>query len=68
MTAGTYQLVVDGELDARFATLFEGMTFDWPGPTTVLTGDVTDQATLYGLLERIEELGLELVSIRRIAS
>ena len=31
--------------------------------TTVLTGNVVDQSHLYGLLERIEELGIDLVSV-----
>lgn len=66
MTAATYRLVVRGELDARFAYLFEGMTMERVGGTTVLTGEVIDQAMLYGFIERIEELGLELLAVQQL--
>jgi hypothetical protein len=59
----TYQLVVAGELDDRYGHLFEGMEMNRTTGTTVLVGRVRDQAHLYGLIERIEELGLELVSV-----
>jgi len=62
-----YRLVVRGELDQRYAYLFEGMDMSRVGGTTVLTGNVVDQAHLHGLIERIEELGLELVQIQQMA-
>ena len=58
-----YRLVLRGELGEPFAFLFEGMRMDQVAGTTVLTGNVVDQAHLHGLLRRIQELGLELVSI-----
>ncbi len=58
-----YRLVVRGELGEPFGFLFEGMRMDRVSGTTVLTGDVIDQAHLHGILQRIQELGLELVSI-----
>ncbi len=58
-----YRLVVRGELGEPFGFLFEGMRMDQVSGTTVLTGDVIDQAHLHGILERIRELGLELVSV-----
>ena len=58
-----YRLVVRGELGEPFGFLFEGMRMDRVSGTTVLTGNVIDQAHLHGLLQRIQELGLELVSI-----
>ena len=57
--------MVRGELDARFAYLFDGMAMDTMEGTTVLTGRVVDQAQLHGFIERIEELGLELVSVQQ---
>jgi hypothetical protein len=66
VTATTYQLVVRGELDARFAYLFEGMTMERVRGTTVLTGDVVDQAMLHGFIERIDELGLELLALKQL--
>ena len=59
----TYRLVVRGELDDRFASVFEGMRIERVAGTTVLTGNVFDQSHLYGLLERIQELGIDLVSV-----
>jgi hypothetical protein len=60
-----YRLVVRGELDARFAYLFNGMQMERVEGTTVLTGRVIDQAQLHGFIERIEELGLELLSVEQ---
>ena len=58
-----YRLVLRGELGESFAFLFEGMRMERRAGTTVLTGNVIDQAHLVGLIERTQELGLELVSI-----
>jgi hypothetical protein len=62
---GVYTLVVRGELDDRFAYLFNGLALERSGGTTVLSGSVTDQAQLHGYIARVEELGLELVSIKQ---
>ena len=61
----TYRLVVRGALDERFSYLFNGMQMDRVAGTTVLTGSVLDQAQLHGFIERIEELGLELLSVEQ---
>ncbi|MGO9503262.1 MAG: hypothetical protein ACLPUO_17195 [Streptosporangiaceae bacterium] len=58
-----YRLVLSGELGESFGFLFQGMRMDRRAGITVVTGNVIDQAHLHGLLERIQELGLELVSI-----
>jgi hypothetical protein len=60
-----YTIVVRGELDARFASLFNGMEMQRVGGKTVLTGRVIDQAQLHGYIERFEELGLELLSVEQ---
>ena len=59
-----YRLVLHGELGGPFGFLFEGMQMDHVAGTTVLTGTVIDQAHLHGLLQRTQELGLELISIQ----
>jgi hypothetical protein len=67
MTRGAkYRIVVRGELDDRFAHLFNGMTMQRVEGTTVLTGCVIDQAQLHGFIERLEELGLELLSVKQL--
>jgi hypothetical protein len=60
-----YRLVLRGELGEPFGFLFEGMQMDRVGGTTVLSGRVIDQAHLHGLLQRTQELGLELISIQQ---
>ena len=58
-----YRLVLRGELGDPFGFLFEGMQLQRLAGTTVLTGQVTDQAHLLGIIEQIQELGVELVSV-----
>jgi pimeloyl-ACP methyl ester carboxylesterase len=61
-----YELVLRGEIGDRFGLLFEGMELSRTPGHTVLTGPVVDQAHLHGLIERIQELGLELVSVNQL--
>jgi len=65
-TGATYRIVVRGELDNRFAYLFNGMRMECVEGTTVLTGSVLDQAQLHGYIERFEELGLELLNVEQM--
>jgi len=58
-----YRVVVREELDDRYASAFEGMRLDLVDGQTVITGTITDRAQLHGLLERIDALGLELISV-----
>ena len=61
-----YELMVRGEVGDRFAVLFEGMRLERAGGRTAITGEVRDQAQLHGLIERVEDLGLELVSVNPV--
>jgi hypothetical protein len=63
MSAQQYRLVVYGELGARYASAFEGVTILARGGMTELTGSITDQSHLEGLIERIADLGLRLHSV-----
>jgi hypothetical protein len=58
-----YQIVVRDELSQRYATAFEGMALEAGDGLTTITGPVVDQAHLHGLLDRVRDLGLELVSV-----
>ena len=60
-----YTLVVRGELDDRFAYLFNGMQMERVEGTTVISGELVDQAQLYGFIQRLEELGLELLTVEQ---
>jgi hypothetical protein len=66
MASHSYRLVIEGELDDRFASAFEGMTLECAAGNTILTGPVRDQADLQGLLQRISRLGLTLVSANTV--
>lgn len=59
-----YEVRVAGHLSPQWADWFEGfsITLEDNGDT-VLTGAVTDQAMLHGLLKRVRDLGLSLVSV-----
>ena len=58
-----YRLVLRGELGDQFGFLFDGMQLQRLAGMTALTGQVTDQAHLLRLIEQIQELGVELVSV-----
>jgi hypothetical protein len=62
MPSREYRLTLEGELSDRAAVAFEGLKLTREGGTTVLRGKVRDQAELQGLLQRIGDLGLTLVS------
>ena len=59
-----YQICVRGRLTERLAAALEGMTLHASAVNSVFTGEVKDQSQLYGLLDRLRDLGLELISVR----
>jgi hypothetical protein len=63
--ADRYQIRLQGHLDARWAAWFDGLvlTQDSDG-TSVLSGPVVDQAALHGLLQKVRDTGLPLLSVR----
>ena len=67
--AETYQIQVRGIIDQRWEGWFEGMTIatDNRVPVTTLTGIVADQAALRGILAKLWDLNLDLISIRAIS-
>jgi hypothetical protein len=66
MTPTCYRIVVAGELSGRFASAFDGMTMQCCGGQTAITGIVVDQSHLHGLLDRVGELALDLISVNAI--
>ena len=67
MRRGTsYRIVVRSELSDKYAVAFEGMQMEAKDGVTVLTGKIIDQPHLYGILDRINGLGLELLSVEAL--
>jgi hypothetical protein len=62
-----YQIRIKGYLDNRWAKWFEGMSIMLEDDgETVLTGLVVDQSALHGLLRKVRDLGMPLLSVNRI--
>ena len=62
--SGRYEIRVKGQLAARWDTWFDGFTLTRAADgTTVLSGFVLDQSALHGILHRIADLGLPLISV-----
>ena len=63
----TYEIRLKGQIDESWSERFDGFVFtDESDGTTTLTGVIVDQAALHGLLKRIRDLGLPLISINRL--
>jgi hypothetical protein len=64
---GTMEIRVKGHLDESWSESFEGMTIaNLEDGTAVLSGSLIDQAALQGMLRRIRDLGLPLVSVNQV--
>jgi hypothetical protein len=65
--AGPYEIRLKGHLDARWTAWFDGLSLGLEGDGhTVIRGQVADQAALHGLLQKVRDTGLPLVSVRRV--
>ena len=62
-----YEIRIKGHLDDRWAEWFDGMSFTHNSDgTTILAGPVVDQAALHGVLRKVRDLALTLVSVIRV--
>jgi hypothetical protein len=67
--SGRYEVRLTGHLDAHWTAWFDGLTVSHENDgTTAITGEVVDQAALHGLIQRVRDLGLPLVSVRKVDS
>lgn len=65
--SGLYEIRIQGHLDDGRASWFDGLTLTREADgETRLTGRVVDQAALYGLLRKVRDLGMPLISVTRI--
>jgi len=63
-TRRVYRIVVRSELSERYALAFEGMKMETKDGQTILIGEIIDQPHLFGILDRINGLGLRLLSVQ----
>ena len=62
--AGLYEIRLKGRLDTRWSDWFNGLSFTYGSDgTTIISGPVVDQAALQGLLRKVHDLDLPLVSV-----
>jgi hypothetical protein len=65
--AGHYEIRLQGHLGPRWTEWFDGLSLAREGAgVTVLAGPVVDQAALHGLLQKVRDLGLPLLSVRQV--
>jgi hypothetical protein len=64
-----YEIVIEGQLDNGWSEWFEPLSLLSPIPsTTMLRGELPDQAALFGILKKLHNLGLVLISVQRVTS
>ena len=67
--SGFYDIRIKGRLDSRWRGRLEGLYLTHPGDgTTKLSGHLADQAALHGILNRIRDLGLAIISVQLVGS
>jgi len=64
--AAVYQIKVRGKLSSNWSDWFDGISITAEGAVTTITGNIPDQSALHGLLARIRDLGLPLISVERV--
>ena len=62
-TPRSYRLVVRGRMSERMAHAFADLRVETTGAETALIGQFADQSQLYGVIDRLRDLGIELVSV-----
>ena len=65
-TRTLYRIVVRSELGGRYAAAFDGMQMETKDGETILIREIIDQPHLFGILERINGLGLQLLSVQAL--
>lgn len=62
-----YEIVIRGRLSGRYESAFDDVTVVSCAGQTTLRADIVDQSRLYGLLNRLRDLGIELIRVDRIS-
>ena len=66
MASSGYEIKIKGRLSDSLCGAFEDFTASVKPAETVMRGELRDQSELHGVLERIQDLGLELIEVRRL--
>jgi hypothetical protein len=61
-----YRIRLKEHLDMHWEEWFEGMSFIYEGDSTLMEGDVADNASLFSILDRIQELNLTIISLEHV--
>jgi hypothetical protein len=64
--SAAYKIRVKGILDSTWSDWFDGFTITVQGDETILVGTVIDQSALHGILAKINDLGLAIISVERM--
>jgi hypothetical protein len=65
-SSARYEIRVEGVLDGRWTACFDGLQVHPRSSETLISGSITDQAALRGVLAKVHDLGLVLISVRRL--
>ena len=61
-----YVIHLEGVLEARWSDWFGGLTVETEADETILSGTLPDQSALHGLLDKARDLGVSVISVRRL--
>ena len=61
-----YEVRVEGVLDSRWSEWFEGLHLQNRSGETILSGTLPDQPALHGILDKVRDLGLTIITVRRL--
>lgn len=61
-----YEVRVEGVLDGRWSEWFEGLHLQNQSDETILSGTLPDQPALHGILDKVRDLGLTIITVRRL--
>ena len=62
-----YEIIVRGRLSRRYESAFDDVTLAARNGETTLSADLADQSQLYGLLNRLRDFGIELISVNAVS-
>ena len=61
-----YEIRVDSVLDDLWSEWFEGLRIEIEADSTIISGTMSDQSALHGVLDRLRDLGLTVIVVRRV--